>query len=93
MTKCVDDSKTIQVTNTMMRTEQINRRAGQLLNLNDSNKMYLRFKENVSKASLYTQNNRSQVVPMKWDTGNWKAETENDLRSKRKKMLYNNVLM
>lgn len=30
---------------------------------------------------------------MKWDTGNWKAETENDLRSKRKKMLYNNVLM
>lgn len=44
-------------------------------------------------ASLYTLDNGLQIGSMKWDTGNWKAETANDLRSKHKKMLYNNILM
>lgn len=44
-------------------------------------------------ASLYTLDNGLQIGSMKWDTGNWKAETANDLRSKDKKMLCNNILM
>lgn len=40
MNKHADDSKMIQETNTLVRTEQINRRAGQLPNVNDSNKMF-----------------------------------------------------
>jgi len=45
MTKHTDDSNIVQVTNTMMRMEKINRRAGQLLDLNDSNKTCLGFKK------------------------------------------------
>lgn len=50
-------------------------------------------KQKVSMASLYTLDNGLQIGSMKRDTGNWKAETAHDLRSKDKKMLCNNILM